>query len=332
MRGPQRRALDAALVAAAAANAVDRVGRAGDHAGARAVDRGQRRARRAAARRTSASAERDGEHRRRPACACISRPAGGDQPQRVLAARRRRRGSAATYSPMLWPSIAAGSHAPRPASSRARAYSTANSAGWASAVCRSRSSASASPARRAASRRSQAELAAQEQLGAARPRRRGDAARSRTARAPMPAYCAPWPENRKATRGRAGPRPPATAARGVAPARRRRRRRRRRPRRRRCGERRRPTRSVYATSARSQLAGARPGARRAFAPRRPARVAVRADRAAGAPAAAGAAVRGARRRLLQDDVRVGAADAERADRRPGAAPPSAAQSVSVVST
>ena len=49
-------------------------------------------------------------------------------------ASRRRRGMAATYSPMLWPIIASGT-TPQAIHSCASAYSTANSAGCASAVC-----------------------------------------------------------------------------------------------------------------------------------------------------------------------------------------------------
>ncbi len=87
-------------------------------------------------------------------CDCMSRPRSATSASASSSEKTPAR-CAATYSPMLWPIIASG-FTPQLIRSRARAYSTTNSAGWVIAVWRSRSpaaSASASPGK-STSRRS----------------------------------------------------------------------------------------------------------------------------------------------------------------------------------
>ena len=179
------------------------------------------------------------------------------------------------------------------------------------------SGAAARPARRrpkSTSRRSQPSVRAASDLGAAVDRGAEHRLARRAAR-PCRAYWAPWPGNRNTTARRLlgrSPRRPACrrAARSAAAA---------------CGavagrrrhggaaKVRRPAARCSATSARRRAPGARRrcAARSRGAPRR-ARAGVRADSTSSC-ARVGATAPAARRRLLEHHVRVGAADAERAD-------------------
>ena len=139
-----------------------------------------------------------GEHRRRMEGPASCAPgARGDRSasSRVNTPARH----AATYSPRLWPIIAAGSM-PHDIHNRASAYSTTNSAGCVMAVCVICSSAAARfPIRRIEDR---AQIRRRDAAAAPRNIRRprgGSAPRTRSSVRPMLTYCAPWPGNRNAT-------------------------------------------------------------------------------------------------------------------------------------
>ena len=231
---------------------------------------------------------------------------------------------AATYSPTLWPIIASRLRRRRLSSQRGervRRSRTAPAARSASRPAAAATCASPVARRRATRRRSTAEVPASDRRGTLE--RLAERRRLvRTARRAMPGCCEPWPGNRNTTRG-AAPRV-ATALRSTLAA--------RRPRRRRSrgdDDRRaarsglRPRISVRATSASGErrMALRDVGAARVRASQRALgacapTAAARCD----ASRAIGASRRGvARRRFLEDDVGVGAADAEGAHRRRGAA-------------
>ena len=261
--------------------------------------------------------------RRRPAA-----PASGGRARRSARSassqrQARRPTQAATTSPTLWPITHVGRHAPATATAAASAYFE-----------REQRRLRVARSRRAARRRRRPRTArrAAAAAGAARARRRsgrarrGTPARRRTSARAMPAYCAPWPVNRNAMRGGSRRRTCARAQQPSVVARRR-------------GERgagrarssshaahqqRGAVREVRAAGVggvsrrrRSCVVAQRLRAlRRGGAPAPPAPRASRADSASshGAPRRAlrrRAPAHG--RRLFDDDVRVGAAEAERAD-------------------
>ena len=111
VRGVQAAAVDAAPRSARLASASIGRRRAGDHAAAGAVDRGEGQARRRAAARSSASGS--GTASMAPGgSACISRPRAATSASASSREKTPAR-QAATYSPTLWPSMRCGLHAPR---------------------------------------------------------------------------------------------------------------------------------------------------------------------------------------------------------------------------
>ena len=156
----------------------------------------------------------------RPAgSACISRPRAATSASASSSENTPAR-QAATYSPTLWPSIACGRDAPGHPQLRQRVLD-----GEERGLGRAPSAAALGrrlvvPAGKSSVAQVEAEVRAQE-LGAAVELRAEDRLARRRARAPCPAYCAPWPGNRNATGGRRAPRRRPATRRGAASAQRR---------------------------------------------------------------------------------------------------------------
>ena len=202
-----------------ASSAVDRRVRPRDHALARRVDRGQRQL--GAQQRLAPPPRAAAPRASRPRGKVLHQPpARGHQAQRVLERDSTPARQAATYSPTLWPIIAARADAPGQPEPAARAYSTAKSAGWASQVSLQ------PPLRRLLAAAGRVEHLAQvepelgaQQLAAAVELARGRPARRDRARRPCRRAARPGPGTGRPPGGRPRrPRSRSGCASGSAPA------------------------------------------------------------------------------------------------------------------